>query len=487
MIRFGFLLLFSALASCIHAEETRQYLEPSTFGFSVSVEAMLPLLKLKEKTVANLRSYAETLEKQLAVVQLAIRMYEELQRRASLNALNLIQQFAVLRHMHLDWAKWLTIMRPKVEKIQIQILQELQPQMPTNMDIVEAMKGIQRIQYTYDLEPADIATGRLRGRQYNIKRWGAFDTFVFGVLCQLQGYYKDADDWLKLTQDSYKRQINPRQLGFHHWTYEHVLEYLMLANMGLGKFETALRHAKELLLLQPHDEYMQVKVQELATKSDELKPEPSLPIDVNAELLKKLCREHQSLPTGRLRCRYVRGEALLRLAPLKMEELSLTPAISLYHDMLSDEELAIVKRLASPLLKRNKITYREIDSYTDYMATRSWQSAELSSSMHTIIDTLNRRIRHAISGVSSIESDNLQVRNFGIGGHFLEHATAEKDVTALLYLSNVDQGGETYFASLNLRVPPKKSSLLVWQRTGDSHIECPVIVGNKWVATKRIQ
>ncbi|XP_034659785.1 uncharacterized protein LOC117895889 [Drosophila subobscura] len=259
MIRFGFLLLFSALASRIYAEETRQYLEPSTFGFSVSVEAMLPLLKLKEKAVANLRSYAETLEKQLAVVQLAIRMYEELQRRASLNALNLIQQFAVLRHMHLDWAKWLTIMRPNAEKIQIQILQELQPQMPTNMDIVEAMKGIQRIQYTYDLEPADMATGRLRGRQYNIKRWGAFDTFVFGVLCQLQGYYKDADAWLKLTQDSYKRQDNPRQLAFHHWTYEHVLEYLMLANMGLGKFETALGHAKELLLLQPNDEYMQAQ------------------------------------------------------------------------------------------------------------------------------------------------------------------------------------------------------------------------------------
>ncbi|SPP77006.1 blast:Prolyl 4-hydroxylase subunit alpha-1 [Drosophila guanche] len=446
---------------------------------------MLPLLKLKEKVVANLRSYAETLEKQLADVQLAIRMYEELQRRASLNAMNFIQQFAVLRHMHLDWVKWLTIMRPDAERLQIQILQELQPQMPTNMDIVEAMKGIQRIQYTYDMEPADIAMGKLRGRQYNFKRWGAFDTFVFGVLCQLQGYYKDADAWLKLTQDSYKRQDNPIQLAFHHWTYEHVLEYLMLANMGLGKFKTALGHAKELLVLQPQDEYIQAKAQELSTKSDEQKPEPSMPIDVNAELIKKLCRQNQSLPAGRLRCRYVRGEALL---PLKMEELSLNPAISLYHDMLSDGELSIVKRLASPLLKRNKITYREIDSYTDYMATRPWQSAELSSSMHTKIDTLNRRIRHSIPGVSSIESENLQVRNFGIGGHFLEHATADKDViTALLYLSNVEQGGETYFASLNLRVPPQKGSLLVWQRTGDSQIECPVIVGNKWVATKRIQ
>ncbi|XP_022217619.2 prolyl 4-hydroxylase subunit alpha-1-like [Drosophila obscura] len=489
MIRFVFLLLFSVLGRRIHAEETRRYLEPSTFGFSVSLEAMLPLLKLKEKTVANLRSYAETLEQQLADVQLAIRMYEDLHRQASLNAMNIIHQFAVVRHMHLDWAKWVSVMRPQVEKIQIQILTELQPQMPTNMDMVEALKGMQRIQFTYALEPGDIAKGNLRGRQYKAKRWGAFETFVFGVLCQLQGYYKDADAWLKLTKESYKWHANPRQLEFRHWTYAHVLEYLMLANIGLGKFETALEHAKELLVLQPYDEYIQAKAQELGTKSDEHKPEPSLPIDSDAELLKRLCRQNQSLPAGRLHCRYTRENAFVRLAPFKMEELSLSPAISIYHDVLSNEELAIVKRLASPLLTRNRITYREIDSFTDYMATRPWQSAELSGSMHAIINTLNRRIRLAIHAPgSSLKSEDLQVRNFGIGGHFLEHTPGDKDVvTALLYLSNVEQGGETHFPSLNLRVTPQKGSLLVWPRTGNSHIECPVIVGNKWVATKRIQ
>ncbi|XP_017137888.1 prolyl 4-hydroxylase subunit alpha-1-like [Drosophila miranda] len=485
MIKFAFLLpfLFSALGTCINAE---RYIPP-TFGFSVSLEALLPLLKLQEKTVANLRSYAQTLQQQLVDVQLAIRMYEDLQRKATLNSMNLMHQFSVIRHMHLDWAKWLTVMRAPKEQIQIQILKELQPQMPTNMDLVEALKGLQRIQYTWDLEPADIARGNLHGRQYKVKRWGAFETFVLGVFCQLQGYYKDADAWLKLTRDSYRRHPNPRQLGFRHWTYDHVLEYLMLANIGLGKFEAALEHAKELLVLQPYDKFFQGKVQELGTKSDEQKPKSSLPIDVDAKLLKRLCRQHQSPPAGRLHCRYMRGVDFLRLAPLKMEELSLMPLISLYHDILSDEELAMVRRLASPLLKRNKITYREIDSFTDYTATRPWQSAELSSSMHKIISSLNRRI-HQASGASSPQSDDLQVRNFGIGGHFLEPPPGDPAVvTALLYLSNVEQGGETHFPSLNLRVTPQKGSLLVWPRTGDYHIECPVIVGNKWVATKQIE
>ena len=52
---------------------------------------------------------------------------------------------------------------------------------------------------------------------------------------------------------------------------------------------------------------------------------------------------------GRLRCRYVTNNvAFFFIQPIKMEEALLKPRIVVYHNVISDEEIDTVKKLAKP-------------------------------------------------------------------------------------------------------------------------------------------
>lgn len=62
-------------------------------------------------------------------------------------------------------------------------------------------------------------------------------------------------------------------------------------------------------------------------------------------------------------------------------------------------------------------------------------------------------------------------------------------VTAIMYLNNVEEGGETHFFKLNLSIKPKKGSLLVFYNTYNNseelhldtlHAGCEVKKGEKW-------
>jgi prolyl 4-hydroxylase len=57
---------------------------------------------------------------------------------------------------------------------------------------------------------------------------------------------------------------------------------------------------------------------------------------------------------GRLRCRYVTNNVpYFFIQPIKMEEALLKPRIVVYHDIISDEEIETIKRLAQPRVKEN--------------------------------------------------------------------------------------------------------------------------------------
>lgn len=54
--------------------------------------------------------------------------------------------------------------------------------------------------------------------------------------------------------------------------------------------------------------------------------------------------------THKLKCYYTTsgGNPLLLLAPVKVEEFYLNPYIVLYHDVISDREIEIVKEISVP-------------------------------------------------------------------------------------------------------------------------------------------
>lgn len=70
------------------------------------------------------------------------------------------------------------------------------------------------------------------------------------------------------------------------------------------------------------------------------------------ERYEMLCRGEVSLPIDvqkNLKCRYVeRGIPFLKIAPFKEEEAYLDPRIVIYHDVIYDEEIDTIKRMAQP-------------------------------------------------------------------------------------------------------------------------------------------
>lgn len=52
---------------------------------------------------------------------------------------------------------------------------------------------------------------------------------------------------------------------------------------------------------------------------------------------------------GRLRCRYVTNNSpFLILQPVKMEEAYLNPRLVIFHDVMSEDEIDTVKKMAQP-------------------------------------------------------------------------------------------------------------------------------------------
>ena len=111
-------------------------------------------------------------------------------------------------------------------------------------------------------------------------------------------------------------------------------------------------------------------------------------------------------------------------------------------------------------------------------------------------------------GLSLDTSECLQVNNYGTGGQFEFHhdhgdpgsiipsqPEGNRLATLLLYLSEVEAGGETVFTEIGLSLPPVKGMGVFWHNlhrngTGNDntrHASCPVIVGSKWVANKWVR
>lgn len=125
-----------------------------------------------------------------------------------------------------------------------------------------------------------------------------------------------------------------------------------------------------------------------------------------------LFRKHK-----KLRCRYnFTTSPFLRLAPLKMEEISRDPYIVMYHSVISDREIEDMKRLTVDMknglsgpLRRNQTNDVEI-------IARSKALLEASP----FRELINQRIAD-MTGFEQPELPALVLVNYGLGTYFLPH------------------------------------------------------------------
>lgn len=123
------------------------------------------------------------------------------------------------------------------------------------------------------------------------------------------------------------------------------------------------------------------------------------------------CR-NQFPKQNKLVCRYnTTTTPFLKLAPLKLEEVSLDPYIVLYHNVISDKEIEEMKGLIDKLNNG----WTDLDESRELVNRLVWLTKESS-----FRERLNLRITD-ITGFNVNETRGLQIANFGVGGQFKPH------------------------------------------------------------------
>lgn len=172
------------------------------------------------------------------------------------------------------------------------------------------------------------------------------------------------------------------------------------------------------------------------------------------------------------------------------------PLIVILGNVLSNEECDELVRLSKDKMKRSKIgTTREENEL------RTSSSMFLEESENEIIARVEKRVS-SIMNIPVEHGEGLQILRYTPGQEYKAHhdffsstskvASNNRISTLVMYLNDVEQGGETFFPKLNLSVTPKKGMAVYFeyfyndQNLNDLtlHGGAPVITGEKWVATQ---
>ncbi|XP_015115772.1 prolyl 4-hydroxylase subunit alpha-1 [Diachasma alloeum] len=494
---------------------------------------MEELLETESVLIDTLHGYIKAQEQRLETLRRNVedysREHEEASRNIQQYLSNPINAYLLVKRLTTDWKRVEELITEDVGKAFVSNITSSRNNLkfPTDEDLNGAAVALMRLQDTYKLDTSHVARGVLNGVQYSTGL-SAGDCFELGRQSYNNGDYYHTVLWMQEAMNRLQDEQNRTTT-----TKPDILEYLAFSTYMQGNVARALSMTNELLELVPsHQRALgnRAYYQEEILKSQGQRKlgedgKNDVPVTSQFTIVEKkmisldemtereryemLCREEVPLSPQikkQLKCRYVdRGIPFLKIAPFKEEEAYLDPRIVIYHDVIYDDEIETIKRMAQPRFKRATVqNYKtgelEIANY------RISKSAWLQEHEHKHVQAVSRRVEHMTS-MTVDTAEELQVVNYGIGGHYEPHfdfarreetnafkslGTGNRIATVLYYMSDVEQGGGTVFTAINISLWPKKGAAAFWYNLkpngeGDyktRHAACPVLTGSKWVANK---
>uniref|UniRef100_A0A6P4EP80 procollagen-proline 4-dioxygenase n=1 Tax=Drosophila rhopaloa TaxID=1041015 RepID=A0A6P4EP80_DRORH len=420
---------------------------------------------------------------------------------------NPLNALSLLRRTHEDLPKWHAYFK-KAIGINFESLDKLVEKVPSLVDLMSAMKGIKRIANIYDLRIDDLAEGLLHGKQYNI-RMTYRDLIAMGNLMFQQRDYQAAAKWYRI---AYKRELEDRYELFNEILgnpSENLYRQYIKSLFVYESYKSNPLHSVEEALIAVENSMADISQEELYKLMSNLNsPENDVEIERGLYQTKRPASKFEIGCRGlyrrkpKLVCRYkFNTTPFLRLAPMKFEEININPYIGMYHNVLYDSEIEVLKEQSTNMAngyadKRNDSEIR------DTVARHAWWT-----DTSAIRERINRRIED-MTGFNFSKTEMLQVANYGVGSYFQPHfdytsdgfetpdvsALGDRLASILFYASDVPQGGATVFPEIKVTVFPRKGSSLYWFNLFDDgrpdirsqHSVCPVINGDRWTLTKWI-
>ncbi|XP_069159184.1 prolyl 4-hydroxylase subunit alpha-1 isoform X1 [Procambarus clarkii] len=475
----------------------------------------------------------ERLEKLKRDVYEMERVHDEAARSPEAFLGNPINTYLLVKRLTVDWTDMQNIMTDdSMGKAMLNNLTSMADflRWPDEEDLAGVAVALMRLQDTYNLDTAQLARGHIYGKKQAYRELTAADCFELGRQSYNAGDHYHTMLWMN---EALKRQEMESNKTVDH---SDILEYLAFSTYMQGNVRQALKLTDELLAEKPNHQraqgnkvYYEEALQAQYAKKrgedgvtmDKEAVEKGYTVTENAEVAndwqrerrayERLCRGEGKLSPSaskKLFCYYQHGPSeFLRISPVKTEMVHINPTVYIYYDVLSDSEIAVIKELATPNFKRATVqNYKtgELETASYRISKSSW----LKNEHHEVVATVNQRIE-SITGLEMDTAEELQVANYGIGGHYEPHfdyarreekdafkslGTGNRIATFLFYMTDVEAGGATVFPYINLSLWPQKGAAAFWHNLhpngeGDTltrHAACPVLVGTKWVSNKWI-
>ena len=138
---------------------------------------------------------------------------------------------------------------------------------------------------------------------------------------------------------------------------------------------------------------------------------------------------------------------------------------------------------------------------------RTSKTADLHYFNSSYLNYIDNKIT-AFMGLDPFTGEIMQTQKYEPGEYYKEHTDyfhpltmeyktytewmGQRTWTFMLYLNNVEEGGETYFKHLKLKVKPKQGMAIFWNNLYKNgipnpktlHEACPPVSGDKYVITK---
>ncbi|MFD1205236.1 2OG-Fe(II) oxygenase [Sporosarcina contaminans] len=171
------------------------------------------------------------------------------------------------------------------------------------------------------------------------------------------------------------------------------------------------------------------------------------------------------------------------------------PLVVVLGNVLSDEECNELINMSTDKMKRSKIGTTRVEN-----ELRTSSSMFIEESENDIVARVEKRVS-TIMNIPIEHAEGLQILRYTPGQQYKPHydffsatskVTNNRISTLVMYLNDVEEGGETFFPKLNFSVSPKKGMAVYFEYFYNDqtlneltlHGGAPVIIGEKWVATQ---
>ncbi|KAH8232436.1 hypothetical protein KR032_006571, partial [Drosophila birchii] len=498
----------------------------ATFGaeFFSSIHEMTKVFGYEQRMLQQMQKFLNDNQRKLDFLKETLRDFESERNEARewgpAYFDSPVNKYLLNKRLTVDWQRVENLMEASTGEKPLSRLQKLRNGnwMPGKGDLEGALDGILRLQFVYRLKAKDLANGILDGVNYG-NQLNSENCVDIARLALRDQHPRLAHSWLleatdRLTAGEKADQLKPQ-----------ILAMLTQAKAELGDFRGMNETYQELLQLQPaseehirnYESFLQAQGDKVSLNESKIIEEHG-PIPEEGEMVTPFqafcltCSGHwQPKPSElrELRCGYMtETHPFLWIAPLKVEELNHDPLIVLYHDVIYQSEIDIIKELTKNNLKRGQVAGFNESTVSN---VRTSQTSFIPVTAHKVLETIDRRVAD-MSDLNMKYAELHQFANYGIGGHYGEHhdwfnqITLDSGIvsnpeygnriaTVLFYLSDVTQGGGTAFTYLKKLVQPKKYSAVFWHNlhasgVGDmrtQHGACPIIAGSKWVQNRWIR